>query len=95
MASAVDGLGPEAVAIIDDSGRLLNRPRAGDGDARTAEANLDYRQQLESELQAKLNRGALEPLLGAGKFRTGVSIDCDFTSGDENDEISIPRNPRR
>jgi len=33
---------------------LLNRPRAGEGDAKTAEVNLDYRQQLESELQAKL-----------------------------------------
>jgi flagellar M-ring protein FliF len=86
VASAVDGLGPEAVSIIDDSGRLLNRPRSGDGDAKTAEVNLDYRQQLESELQAKLG-GALEPVLGAGKFRTGVSVDCDFTSVDQSDEI--------
>src|SRR5580692_752885 len=86
VASAVDGLSPEAVSIIDDSGRLLNRPRATDGDAKAAEVNLDYRQQLESELQAKLS-GALEPLLGAGKFRTGVTIDCDFTSVDQSDEI--------
>jgi flagellar M-ring protein FliF len=86
VASAVDGLGPEAVSIIDDSGRLLNRPRAGDGDAKAAEVNLDYRQQLEAELQAKLG-GALEPLLGAGKFRTGVNIDCDFSSVDQSDEI--------
>jgi flagellar M-ring protein FliF len=86
VASAVDGLSPEAVSIIDDSGRLLNRPRASDGDAKAAEVNLDYRQQLEAELQAKLN-GALEPLLGAGKFRTGVNIDCDFTSVDQSDEI--------
>jgi flagellar M-ring protein FliF len=86
VASAVDGLSPEAVSIIDDSGRLLNRPRATDGDAKAAEVNLDYRQQLESELQAKLS-GALEPLLGAGKFRTGVNIDCDFTSVDQSDEI--------
>lgn len=86
VASAVDGLGPEAVSIIDDSGRLLNRPRAADGDAKTAEVNLDYRQQLESDLQAKLG-GALEPLLGAGKFRAGVSVDCDFTSVDQSDEL--------
>ena len=86
VASAVDGLAPEAVSIIDDGGRLLNRPRATDGDAKAAEVNLDYRQQLESELQAKLS-GALEPLLGAGKFRTGVNIDCDFTSVDQSDEI--------
>lgn len=86
VASAVDGLTPEAVSIIDDSGRLLNRPQPADGDAKTAEVNLDYRQQLEAELQAKLS-GALEPLLGSGKFRTGVNIDCDFTSVDQSDEI--------
>ncbi len=89
VASAVDALGPEAVSIIDDSGRLLNRPKPGDGDAKTAEVNLDYRQQLESELQAKLG-GALEPVLGAGKFRTGVSVDCDFTSVDQSEEIYDP-----
>lgn len=89
VASAVDGLGPEAVSIIDNSGRLLNRPRPGEGDAKTAEVNLDYRQQLESELQAKLS-GALEPVLGAGKYRTGVSVDCDFTSVDQSDEIYDP-----
>jgi flagellar M-ring protein FliF len=81
VASAVEGLAPDAVSIIDDSGRLLNRPRAGEG-----QVNLDYRQQLEAEMQAKLS-AALEPLLGLGKFRTGVSIDCDFTSVDQSDEI--------
>ena len=86
VASAVDGLTPDAVSIIDDSGRLLNRPRPEDSDAKAEEVNLDYRQQLESELQAKLN-GALEPVLGAGKFRTGVNVDCDFTSVDQSDEI--------
>ncbi|HVY92227.1 MAG TPA: flagellar basal-body MS-ring/collar protein FliF [Bryobacteraceae bacterium] len=86
VASAVEGLAPDAVSIIDDSGRLLNRPHAGDGDARNAEVNLDYQQQLETELQAKLN-AALEPLLGAGRFRAGVNIDCDFTSMDQSDEI--------
>jgi flagellar M-ring protein FliF len=86
VASAVDGLTPDAVSIIDDSGRLLNRPRPEEGDAKAEEVNLDYRQQLESELQAKLT-GALEPVLGAGKFRTGVNIDCDFTSVDQSDEI--------
>ncbi len=86
VASAVDGLAPEAVSIIDDTGRLLNRPRANDPDSKAAEVNLDYRKQLEAELQAKLG-SALEPLLGADKFRTGVSIDCDFTSVDQSDEM--------
>jgi flagellar M-ring protein FliF len=81
VASAVEGLAPDAVSIIDDSGRLLNRPRTSQ-----AQVNLDYRQQLEAEMQAKLS-AALEPLLGPGKFRTGVSIDCDFTAVDQSDEI--------
>ncbi len=89
VASAVDGLAPESVSIIDNAGRLLNRPRASDGEAKAAETNLAYRQQLEAELQAKLG-SALEPLLGAGKFRTGVNVDCDLTSVDQNDEIYDP-----
>ena len=87
IASAVDGLAPEAVAIIDGSGRLLNRPRPTDaGDASNADANLDYRRQVEAELIAKINT-AIEPLVGAGHFHAGINVDCDFTSSEQSDEI--------
>jgi flagellar M-ring protein FliF len=86
VASSVDGLAPEAVAIVDSGGRLLNRPRAGESaDAWGADANLDYRRQIESELMAKINT-ALEPLVGAGHFHAGVNVDCDFTSSEQSDE---------
>jgi flagellar M-ring protein FliF len=86
VASAVDGLSPDAVAIIDSSGRLLSRPHAQtDGDAQLAEANLDYRRQVESDLLAKINL-ALGPLLGPDRFRASVNADCDFTSSEENEE---------
>src|ERR1700722_6043694 len=86
IASAVDGLAPEAVAIIDSSGRLLNRPAVqGDGEARLAEANLDYRRQVESEMLTKINL-ALVPLLGPDRFHASVNAECDFTSSEENDE---------
>jgi flagellar M-ring protein FliF len=86
VASAVDGLSPEAVAIIDSNGRLLSRPHTqGDGEAQLAEANLDYRRQVESELLAKINM-ALGPLLGPDRFRASVNADCDFTSTEENEE---------
>jgi flagellar M-ring protein FliF len=86
IASAVDGLAPEAVAIIDSSGRLLSRPHVqGDGEAQLAEANLDYRRQVESEFLAKINL-ALGPLLGPDRFRASVSAECDFTSSEENEE---------
>src|SRR5207244_532724 len=87
VASAVEGLSPEAVSIIDGNGRLLNRPRSAEtGEARTAAADLGYRQNLESDMLQRIN-ASLEPLLGAGKFRAGVSLDCDFTATDENEEV--------
>src|SRR5579863_4508573 len=90
IASAVDGLSPEAVAIIDSSGRLLSRPHVqGDGEAQLAEANLDYRRQVESEMLAKINL-ALGPLLGVDRFRASVSAECDFTSSEENEETVDP-----
>jgi len=86
VASAVDGLSPESVAIIDASGRLLSRPRvSGDGEAQLAEANLDYQRQVEAELLAKVN-SALGPLLGQDRFRASVNADCDFSSSEENEE---------
>lgn len=86
IASSVDGLMPEAVAIIDSSGRLLNRPSVGeDNGTRLAEADLEYRRQIETGLMMRIN-SALEPLLGAEKFRAGVNVDLDFTSTEENNE---------
>jgi flagellar M-ring protein FliF len=86
VASSVDGLTPEAVAVIDSSGRLLNRPRPADSADASSDANLDYRRQIESELIAKINT-AIEPLVGAGHFHAGVNVDCDFSSSEQSDEI--------
>jgi flagellar M-ring protein FliF len=87
VASAVEGLSPDAVSIIDGNGRLLNRPHAAEtGEARTAAADLGYRQGLEGDMLQRIN-ASLEPLLGAGKFRAGVSIDCDFTATEESEDV--------
>lgn len=90
VASAVDGLAPDAVAIIDSGGRLLNRPRQNDdSDAHLAESNLDYRRRIETELLSRINT-ALEPLLGENHFRTGINVDCDFSTSDQSEEIVDP-----
>lgn len=86
VAGAVDGLAPESVAIIDASGRLLSRPQVqGDGEAQLAEANLEYRRQVESELLTKINT-ALGPLLGPDRFHASVNAECDFSTSEENEE---------
>jgi len=91
VSSAVEGLGPESVSVVDMSGNLLSRPRReglGDG-AQITEAVLEYRQAIEHDVAAKIN-STLEPLLGADKFRTGVSADIDMTSGEQSEETFDP-----
>jgi len=90
-ASAVDGLAPEAVSVVDMRGNLLNRARKAPSpdDPSPSEADLDYRQKLERDLLAKIN-STLEPLLGADKFRATASVECDFSSSERNDETFDP-----
>jgi len=91
VSSAVEGLGPESVSVVDMSGNLLSRPRregSADG-TQITEAVLEYRQAVEHDLAAKIN-STLEPLLGADKFRTGVSADIDMTSGEQSEETFDP-----
>jgi flagellar M-ring protein FliF len=91
VASAVEGLSPDAVSVLDMNGNLLGRPRPTGGlDGQDAsEAGLDYRHKIESDLLAKVN-STLEPLLGANKFRAGVSVECDFSGAEQSEEIFDP-----
>ena len=50
---------------------------------------LDYRHKIEADLLAKID-STLEPLLGAGKFRAGVSVECDFSGAEQSEEIFDP-----
>jgi len=91
VSSAVEGLTPESVSVVDMNGTLLSRPRR-DGLPDTEQASvavLEYKQSIEHDLAAKINN-TLEPLLGADKFRTGVSADIDMTSGEQSEETFDP-----
>ncbi|MGD0775749.1 MAG: flagellar basal-body MS-ring/collar protein FliF [Candidatus Solibacter sp.] len=91
VASAVEGLTPDAVSVVDMDGTLLSRPKksaAGDGSEVTSES-LEVRQQIEKGLVAKISE-TLEPLLGAKGFRAGASVDCDLTSGEQQEETLDP-----
>lgn len=91
VASAVEGLAPDAVSVVDMNGNLLSRPRrsnAADGSEVTTEA-LEVRQQIERDLVAKIH-ATLEPLLGADRFRAGASVECDLSSGEQQEEIFDP-----
>lgn len=89
-ASAVEGLDPAAVSVLDMSGNLLSRPAlALDEEGRMTSAMLEFRQSLEKEYLAKI-RSTLDPLLGPERYRAGVSVECDFSSGEQSEETFDP-----
>src|SRR5689334_19635907 len=64
VASAVEGLLPDAVSVLDMNGNLLARPRVAGGldGPEPSQAGLEYRHNVEADLLAKIN-ATLEPLL--------------------------------
>jgi flagellar M-ring protein FliF len=91
VASAVEGLAPEAVSILDMQGNLLSRPRrqAAGEEGGSTEAALEYRQAVERDVAAKITN-TLEPLLGPDRFRVSVAAECDLTSGEQSEESFDP-----
>ena len=70
-------------------GNLLNRPkRTGVGDE-SSEVALEYQKKIEQDLTAKLD-STIEPLVGAGRFRTAVSAECEQASGEQSEESFDP-----
>ncbi len=90
VASAVEGLGPEYVSVVDSRGNLLSRPKKASQDLSDgSDAALDYKHQVEKDLQAKVE-STLTPLLGEDHFRAGVSAECDFSTSEQTDETFDP-----
>jgi flagellar M-ring protein FliF len=79
VASAVDGLTPDRVVLVDAAGHLPLGPKTPDGLRLTAE------QALEEKLVA-----TLEPVTGAGNVRASVSLDYDPTAAEQTDETYDP-----
>jgi flagellar M-ring protein FliF len=90
VSSAVEGLSPDGVALVDMDGHLLSRPRKAQAvEAEMSSEALEFRDQLERNLVRKIS-ATLEPLLGAEGFRAGASVDCDLTSGEQQEETLDP-----
>lgn len=90
VASAVEGLNPDYVSVVDMQGNLLSRARKTPVDGSDSnDAPLEFRHQLEKDLKSKVE-ATLEPLLGASKFQVEVSADCDFSTVEQSDETFDP-----
>ncbi|PYR87401.1 MAG: flagellar M-ring protein FliF [Acidobacteria bacterium] len=88
VASAVKGLRPEKVVLLDYRGKILSRnegPESG-----LSAQQLDARQRVETELAGKIVQ-ILEPAVGQGKIRPQVSIVMNFEQVEETVEQYDPQ----
>ena len=92
VASAVEGLAPESISVLDMRGNLLSRAKKiATGDStEPSDAMIEFQQKIERDLAAKI-AATLDPLLGPDKFRATVSVDCDFRSGEQSEETYDPQ----
>ncbi len=79
VASAVDGLTPDRVVVVDAAGHLPLGPKTADALRLTAE------QSLEEKLIA-----TLEPVTGAGNVRASVTLDYDDSATEQTEETYDP-----
>jgi flagellar M-ring protein FliF len=91
LASAVEGLAPESVSVLDMEGHVLGRPkdRSPDDPSENTNAVLEYRRRVEKDLLQRMNE-TLEALVGPDRYRASVVIDCDFTRGEQSEESFDP-----
>ncbi|HLQ76901.1 MAG TPA: flagellar basal-body MS-ring/collar protein FliF [Terriglobia bacterium] len=87
VASAVKGLSPEKVAVIDYRGKMLSRT---DAENSLTGQQLETRQKTESEMAAKIVQ-ILEPGVGAGKVKPQVSVTMNFQQVEETQENYDPK----
>ncbi len=88
VASAVEGLTPDQVTVVDMQGNLLKKIPLPEEEEKK-DLRLEYRQKIERDVQAKVI-ATLTPVIGADHFQTGVSVEVDFTSGEQSEEAWDP-----
>jgi flagellar M-ring protein FliF len=79
VASAVDGLSPDRVVLVDAAGNVPLTPKSPEAIRASAE------QALEDKLVA-----TLEPVTGTGNVRASVTLDYDPKNSDETEELYDP-----
>lgn len=90
VASAVEGLSPDQVTVVDSSGRVLSKgPDQGDEAALFSSNKLDYQRRIEEQISSRV-QSMLEGIVGKGGAIVRVSADLDFEQVDLSEEKFDP-----
>ncbi len=94
VASAIEGLEPADVSVMDAQGRVLSAPKrekaAWADNADEFNSHLDARQRLEANTAARVIT-LLEPVIGPGRVRAEVSAELDFSQIEQTAEKYDPK----
>jgi flagellar M-ring protein FliF len=88
VASAVEGLNTDGVSVVNTEGELLSRRKLSPQEEASGSA-YEYRLRVEHDLLEKIGL-TLDPMLGHAMYRASVAVDCDLTSGEQNEETFDP-----
>lgn len=92
VASAVEGLTPEQVTVVDTTGKVLFKgPNQGDETALLSSSKLEYQRQVEGKIVGRV-QSMLEGIVGEGKAIVRVSAEIDFDQIDFSEEKYDPDN---
>jgi flagellar M-ring protein FliF len=92
LASAVEGLDPSDVSVMDARGRLLSAARQEglSSDAGAFNSHLEARRRFEAETAARVV-SLIEPITGAGNVRADVAAELDFSRVEQTEEKYNPQ----
>jgi flagellar M-ring protein FliF len=88
VAFSVEGLRPEAVVLIDSTGRPLSRP-SDDTDEPLSAAVMERQEKMERELAGEVVR-MIEPIVGSERVRANVTLRLNTKTQEETSETFDP-----
>ncbi|MDH5275238.1 MAG: flagellar basal-body MS-ring/collar protein FliF [Gammaproteobacteria bacterium] len=88
VGSSIPDLDPTQVTVVDQTGRLLSSPDDA-SELGLSARQLDYVRRVEDSYVARIEN-LLVPMLGAGRVRTTVTAQLDFTQREETQELYDP-----
>ncbi|CAM4367386.1 flagellar basal-body MS-ring/collar protein FliF [Comamonas aquatilis] len=88
VASSVPEMQPEAVSVLDDSGKLLSQSPDSSGNSLDMQ-QLNYTQQIEQQYVRRILE-ILEPVVGKNNVKAQVSAEMDFSQTEQTSEQHRP-----
>src|SRR5690554_5542530 len=88
VATSVPEMDRKDITLVDQRGRLLSQNHRSSEDL-MAMQQFEYSRKMEDTLNGRIN-SILEPVMGVGNFRSEVSVELDFTSIEQAEEIYNP-----